>query len=70
MDDATAITLFNTIILVVMLGSIIALISGAVINAMREKKGQPVKKRTRFIVLEVGAILLCAWLYNIFAAQK
>ena len=65
--DSVAITIINTILLFAMCGSIIALVAGAVGNAMREKRGEPIKKRGRMIVLEITVILICLYVYKIIS---
>ena len=64
MDDAVLVTIINTVVLIGVLGSLVALVAGAVGNAMREKRGESVKKRTRMIVLELLVIGLCMVIYK------
>jgi hypothetical protein len=64
MDDAVLVTIINTVVLIGVLGSLVALVAGAVGNAMREKRGEPIKKRTRMIVLELLVIGLCMVIYK------
>lgn len=63
MDGNIGVLIVNTITFVVMVWSIIYLIVGAYLNARREAKGKPKKKRTSMIIF---ALAMMAIAYVVF----
>ena len=57
----------NTVIMVIMWVCVIYLLGGAFMNARRELKGQPKKKRTSMIIWTCAIMIIC---YMIFYATN
>lgn len=60
--------IFCTIIFIVAVACIGNLIVGAFLNALRESKGKPKKKRTSLIIFDIVMILFCVGVYNMVSS--
>lgn len=69
MGDLT-LTLVNTAIFLVSLVAVGDLIIGAFLNARRETKGQPKKKRTSMIIFDIVMIALCLFVFQTINAAS
>ena len=63
MDTQVAKTILNSIIFVVMCACVVYLIRGAFLNARRETKGLPKKKRTSMIIFVLAIMALCYFMF-------
>lgn len=63
------ITILNSIIFVIFIGCVGNLILGAFLNAIRESKGKPKKKRTSLIIFDCVMVAVCFAAFSIMRPQ-
>lgn len=64
------ITIVNTVILLVFLACAGNLIVGGLLNAIRESKGKPKKKRTSLIIFDIAMMAVCLGVFSIMQRNE